>query len=65
MADNMSFKMGALLDCQKIPFEKKSGLFRVSIDEKLKQSITDYIEKYIIQRYRKGKAADYHFPCDA
>ena len=50
---------------KKIPMEKKSGLFRVPIDEKLKGSIADYIEKYILQRYRKGKAKDYHFPSDA
>jgi len=58
-------KWGLCWIVKKIPWEKKSGLFKAPIDEKLKGSIADYIEKYIVKRYRKGKAVDYHFPCDA
>ena len=40
-------------------------MFKVPIDEKLKKIIADYIENYIVERYRKGKAEDYHFPSDS
>jgi hypothetical protein len=50
---------------KEVPLEKKSGLFKASLDEKLRDSIKDYIEKYILHRYRQGKAAEYHFPSDA
>ena len=51
---------------KKTPMDKKSGLFGVpSIDDKLKRKIADYIENYILKRYRKGKAEDYYFPTDA
>lgn len=58
-------KWGLNFIVKKIPLESKSGLFKAPIDEKLKKSIADYIEKYIVERYRKGKAKDYHFPKDA
>jgi len=57
-------KWGLNFIVKKLPLEKKSGLFKAPIDEKLKRSIADYIEKYIVKRYRKGKAKDYHFPSD-
>lgn len=44
--------------------EKKSGLFKVAINEKLKESIVDYIRKYILQRYVKGKKMEYHLRVD-
>jgi UDP-2,3-diacylglucosamine pyrophosphatase LpxH len=47
-----------------LPLERKSGLLSVSIDEKLKARIVEYITKYILQRYRKGKAVEYNFPSD-
>lgn len=48
----------------KMPLERQSGLFRASIDENLKARIKEYINKYIIERYRKGRAAEYNFPSD-
>ena len=55
------------LNClvEKIPLDKESGLLGASIDEKLKGNIAAYLEKYIVQRYRQGKAEEYHFPRDA
>jgi UDP-2,3-diacylglucosamine pyrophosphatase LpxH len=47
-----------------LPMERKSGLFRAPIDENLKLKIEEYISKYIIKRYKKGKATDYNFPSD-
>ena len=58
-------KWGLSFIVKKIPLKRKSGLFKVPIDEKLKKSIADYIENYIVERYRKGKAEDYHFPSDS
>jgi len=59
--------VGCGLNClvEKIPWEKESGLFGVSIDEKLKRNIAGYLDKYIVQRYRQGKAKEYHFHHDA
>lgn len=54
--------LGSLL--KKMPLEPKSGLFGVSIDEKLKADIAEYIEKYVLHRYRRGKAKEYRFPSD-
>ncbi|GEM_PF-730287 len=49
---------------KKITFESKSGLFDVSIDEPLKESIAHYIAKYVLHRYKRGKAGEYYFPRD-
>lgn len=59
-------KLGMKLLVKRIPpVNPKSGLFKVpSIDEKLKENIVDYIGKYILDRYKKGKAKEYHFPVD-
>jgi UDP-2,3-diacylglucosamine pyrophosphatase LpxH len=46
------------------PLEPKSGLFGISINEKLKADIAEYIEKYVLHRYRQGKAEEYGFPSD-
>jgi hypothetical protein len=47
-----------------LPMERKSGLFRASIDENLQAKVKKYINKYIIERYRKGRATEYNFPSD-
>ncbi|MBN2030106.1 metallophosphoesterase [bacterium] len=58
-------KLGLKYLAKKIPEEPTSGLFKVvSVDQKLKKSIAKYIEKYILDRYQKGKAKAYHFPAD-
>lgn len=44
--------------------ERRSGLFRSPIDERLKSRVDAYLRKYIIERYRKTRAAEYHFPAD-
>ena len=49
----------------KIPTEKKSGFFKVPINDHLKKNIKEYIEKYILKRYQKGKSKEYYFPVDA
>jgi len=47
-----------------LPIERKSGLSNAAIDEKLKARIVEYICKYVLKRYQKGKAAEYNFPSD-
>jgi hypothetical protein len=54
--------IGSLL--KKLPLERKSGLFGVSIDEKLQADIAEYIEKYVLHRYQRGKAKELRFPSD-
>jgi hypothetical protein len=49
---------------KEIPLEKKSGLFNAPVDDKLKEKITEYIEEYIVKRYRKGMAKTLNFPSD-
>ncbi len=48
----------------RIPLERQSGLFGAPIDESLKARIKEYINKYIIERYRRGRASEYNFPSD-
>lgn len=61
-------RLGMKYLMKKIPpphVDRKSSLRNVpSIDEKLKESIVGYIKTYILDRYRKGKAKEYHFPVD-
>lgn len=49
---------------RKLPMESNGGLFRAPIDEKLKVRIGKYIKKYILERYQKGRAAEYNIPAD-
>jgi hypothetical protein len=42
--------------------DRRSGLFRSPINDRLKARIEAYIRKYIIARYRESRAAEYHFP---
>jgi hypothetical protein len=44
--------------------ERRSGLFRSPIDARLKSRVEAYLRKYIIERYRKTRAAEYHLPSD-
>jgi len=57
-------KLGLRILVKKIPIEKKSGLFQVAINDDLKRSIIDYIDRYVINRYQKGKKEEYHLPID-
>ncbi|MBN1348263.1 metallophosphoesterase [candidate division KSB1 bacterium] len=48
-----------------ISLEDTTKLRGTAVDEKLKQAIQDYIDKYILKRYRKGNAEKYGFPSDS
>jgi hypothetical protein len=43
---------------------KKGELFQRPLDEKMKKRIEHYIDKYVINRYQKGKAREYYLPVD-
>ncbi|MFZ0391350.1 MAG: hypothetical protein WAN36_12905, partial [Calditrichia bacterium] len=48
-----------------LPFKKHGQLFRVAINPKLMENIRFYIEKYVLPRYREGRAAELALPVDA
>ncbi len=50
---------------RKISWNENSGLYRAAIDEKLIRSIEDYIGRYIVPRYQKGRAKDFDLPADS
>ncbi|HHS13975.1 MAG TPA: hypothetical protein ENN03_09445 [bacterium] len=47
---------------RKFSFEKQSSLFNVSIDDKMKENIRHYIQKYILNRYRHGSTESRQYP---
>lgn len=57
-------KIGFKLLLKKIPTKKESGLYKVSINDDLKESITEYINNYLLQRYQKGNQQEFHTPVD-
>lgn len=59
---NFLLKIGLRFLVKRIPIKENSGLFRVPIDEKLKESIAEYIETYVVQRYIKAKRKEYCIP---
>ena len=53
---------------RQIPVEsldKKGNLYQMPLDEKMIGRIVHYIEKYVLDRYQKGKAREYLLPVDA
>ncbi|MBN2102446.1 metallophosphoesterase [bacterium] len=44
---------------------KKGDLFQMPLDDKMIGRIAHYIEKYVLNRYQKGKAREYFLPVDA
>lgn len=57
-------KWGMKLLLKKMPLKGGSPLRNQAIDAEIKQRITDYITKYVIQRYIAGKSEEYFFPGD-
>ncbi len=55
-------KFGLRFVVKRIPIRDNSKLFRNPIDEKLKESIVEYIKMYLVQRYIKGKRREYGIP---
>ena len=49
---------------RKISWNEYSGLYKAAVDEKLIKSIEDYIGRYIVSRYQKGRAKDFDLPTD-
>jgi UDP-2,3-diacylglucosamine pyrophosphatase LpxH len=45
--------------------EKEGNLRKEPLDEKMIERIAHYIEKYVINRYQKGKSREYFLPVDA
>ena len=50
---------------RKISWNENSGLYKAAVDEKLIRSIEDYIGRYIVSRYQKGRAKDLDLPADS
>jgi hypothetical protein len=50
---------------RKISWNENSGLYKAAVDEKLIRSIEDYIGRYIVSRYKKGRAKEFDFPVDS
>jgi hypothetical protein len=50
---------------KKIPWNENSGLYKAAVDEKLIGSVKDYIERYIVPRYQKGRAEEFDLPVDS
>ncbi len=57
-------KNAAASQLSRLLMERRSGLFRSPIDDRLKAKVEAYIRKYVIERYRKSRAAEYNFPSD-
>lgn len=55
-------KHGLRFVVKRIPIRDNSKLFRNPIDEKLKESIVEYIKTYLVQRYIRGKRREYGIP---
>ncbi len=49
---------------RQISWTENSGLYKAAVDEKLILSIEDYITRYIIPRYQKGRAQDFGLPAE-
>ena len=49
---------------KKISWNENSGLYKAPVDDKLIRSIEDYIGRYVIPRYQKGRAKDLDLPAD-
>lgn len=56
------FLMGKI---KKIPWNENSGLYKAAVDEKLIGSVEDYIGRYILPRYQKGRAKEFDLPMDS
>lgn len=61
----LGVKWGLNRIVKKIGFKESSGLYKAPLDDKLKKSIEEYLKKFVLQRYQKGKAKEYFFPCDS
>ncbi len=55
------FLMGKI---RKISWSENSGLYKAAVDDKLIKSIEDYIGRYILARYQKGRSKDLGLPTD-
>jgi hypothetical protein len=55
------FLMGKL---KKISWRENSGLYKAPADEKLIRSIADYIERYVLLRYKGGSSEGFDLPTD-
>ncbi len=49
---------------RKLAFEGKGRLYETAIDDDVKYSIAHYLNKYVLSRYRQGRAVKHHFPID-
>jgi hypothetical protein len=47
---------------KKISWNENSGLYKAAVDDKLIKSIEDYIGRYIVPRYQKGRSEDLDLP---
>jgi hypothetical protein len=56
------FFMGKI---KKIPWNENSGLYKAAVDEKLIGSVEDYIGRYIVPRYQKGRAKEFDLLADS
>lgn len=66
----LSWLSGWILKCflvrkmRKISWSKNSGLYGAPLNDKLIKSIEDYIRRYILPRYQKGRAREFDLPSD-
>ncbi|MBN1782864.1 metallophosphoesterase [bacterium] len=44
--------------------DRKGDLLQMPLDDKMKKRIVHYLEKYVLNRYQKGKAREYFLPVD-
>jgi hypothetical protein len=49
---------------RKISWNENSGLYKAAVDDKLIKSVEDYIGRYIVPRYQKGKSKEFDLPMD-
>lgn len=47
---------------RQISWNENSGLYKAAVDDKLIESIEDYIGRYILPRYQKGRSKDLGLP---